>query len=169
MGNREGAWRARIRSIPLLQGLAGRVALVVFAAGLALLVLGVLLQAGKQHRQYTQMQQQLLRQTVQQASLLGAAGLGDIGSHFPDTDPSHAGADSNGDAEPEVWSVLATSMHGAMLDLKALDPDVHRTLTGRGNERVLRSTRDLAARRRLDEVRYLVVPGVNDSPTAARR
>ncbi len=70
MGNREGAWRARIRSIPLLQGLAGRVALVVFAAGLALLVLGVLLQAGKQHRQFTQMQQQLLRQTVQQASLL---------------------------------------------------------------------------------------------------
>jgi len=27
-------------------------------------------------------------------ALLGAAGLGDIGQHFPDTDPSHAGADS---------------------------------------------------------------------------
>ena len=27
-------------------------------------------------------------------ALLGAAGLGDIGSHFPDTDPTHAGADS---------------------------------------------------------------------------
>ncbi len=27
-------------------------------------------------------------------ALLGAAGLGDIGSHFPDTDPSLAGADS---------------------------------------------------------------------------
>lgn len=27
-------------------------------------------------------------------SLLGAAGLGDIGTHFPDTDPAHAGADS---------------------------------------------------------------------------
>ena len=27
-------------------------------------------------------------------ALLGAAGLGDIGSHFPDTDPAHADADS---------------------------------------------------------------------------
>lgn len=27
-------------------------------------------------------------------ALLGAAGLGDIGGHFPDTDPAYAGADS---------------------------------------------------------------------------
>ena len=27
-------------------------------------------------------------------ALLGAAGLGDIGTHYPDTDPTHAGADS---------------------------------------------------------------------------
>lgn len=27
-------------------------------------------------------------------ALLGALGLGDIGGHFPDTDPAHAGADS---------------------------------------------------------------------------
>ena len=27
-------------------------------------------------------------------ALLGAAGLGDIGKHFPDTDPAYAGADS---------------------------------------------------------------------------
>lgn len=27
-------------------------------------------------------------------ALLGAAGLGDIGSHFPDTDPTYCGADS---------------------------------------------------------------------------
>jgi 2-C-methyl-D-erythritol 2,4-cyclodiphosphate synthase len=29
-------------------------------------------------------------------ALLGAAGLGDIGAHFPDTDPRYAGADSLG-------------------------------------------------------------------------
>ena len=31
-------------------------------------------------------------------ALLGAAGLGDIGQHFPDTDPRYAGADSIGAA-----------------------------------------------------------------------
>ena len=29
-------------------------------------------------------------------AVLGAAGLGDIGTHFPDTDPAYAGADSIG-------------------------------------------------------------------------
>lgn len=72
--------------------------------------------------------------------------------------------DTNGDADPAVWSVLATSMHGAMVDLKALDPATHRALTGHDNERVLASIQDLAARQRLTEVRLLVVPGVNDSP-----
>lgn len=72
--------------------------------------------------------------------------------------------DSNGDAGPEVWEVLARSMDGAMIDLKALDPDVHRYLTGRGNERVLASIRRLADLGRLAEIRLLVVPGVNDTP-----
>jgi pyruvate formate lyase activating enzyme len=72
--------------------------------------------------------------------------------------------DSNGDAEPRVWDVLATSMHGAMIDLKALDPDVHHLLTGRSNALVLPAIRQLAAVDRLAEVRLLIVPGVNDTP-----
>jgi pyruvate-formate lyase-activating enzyme len=72
--------------------------------------------------------------------------------------------DSNGDAEADVWRVLATSMHGAMVDLKALDPAVHRVLTGRDNARVLASLRELARLRRLTEVRLLLIPGVNDAP-----
>lgn len=72
--------------------------------------------------------------------------------------------DSNGDAPPEVWEVLATSMDGTMVDLKALDPEVHRSLTGRPNDRVLASIRQLAALDRLTEVRLLVVPGMNDTP-----
>jgi pyruvate formate lyase activating enzyme len=83
------------------------------------------------------------------------------------TDRATAGlsrlVDTNGDADPEVWEVLARSMHGAMVDLKALDPDVHRTLTGRSNDRVLRSIVDLAALGQLEEVRMLVVPDVNDT------
>ena len=72
--------------------------------------------------------------------------------------------DSNGDAEPNVWNMLATSMHGAMIDLKALDPDVHLALTGRPNRRVLASLRQLTELDRLAEVRLLIVPGANDEP-----
>jgi pyruvate-formate lyase-activating enzyme len=70
--------------------------------------------------------------------------------------------DSNGDADPEVWDMLAAVMDGAMIDLKALDPDVHLALTGRPNDRVLASIRQLAALDRLAEVRLLIVPGAND-------
>ena len=40
-------------------------------------------------------------------ALLGAAGLGDIGSHFPDTDPAHAGADSRVLLQRALAAVLA--------------------------------------------------------------
>jgi pyruvate formate lyase activating enzyme len=72
--------------------------------------------------------------------------------------------DTNGDAEPVVWDTLAGSMHGAMVDLKALDPEVHQVLTHRDNARVLASIRQLAELGRLHEVRLLVVPGINDTP-----
>lgn len=83
-------------------------------------------------------------------------------------DPATAGltrlVDSNGDADPDVWDVLATSMHGAMIDLKALDPDVHYLLTGRSNARVLATIEQLTELDRLAEVRLLIVPDVNDTP-----
>ncbi|HUG73883.1 MAG TPA: EAL domain-containing protein, partial [Steroidobacteraceae bacterium] len=52
-----------------------RTAWAVFAGGLLLLVLSVLLQAGKQHRQYRDMHQQQLRQSAQQAALAMRARL----------------------------------------------------------------------------------------------
>ncbi len=70
--------------------------------------------------------------------------------------------DSNGDTDPHTWELLASAMDGAMIDLKAIDPDVHRVLTGRSNDRVLASLRRLTALDRLTEVRLLVVPGAND-------
>jgi 2-C-methyl-D-erythritol 2,4-cyclodiphosphate synthase len=46
-------------------------------------------------------------------ALLGAAGLGDIGQHFPDTDPAYRGADSRvllervmGDLAERGWCVV---------------------------------------------------------------
>lgn len=77
--------------------------------------------------------------------------------------------DSNGSAPPEIWDRLLPVMDGAMIDLKALDADVHRRLTGQPNDAVLASIRHLAAARRLYEVRLLLVPGENDAAAALGR
>lgn len=71
--------------------------------------------------------------------------------------------DTNGHALPRVWDELVPVTDGFMVDLKALDPQVHRRLTGRGNSLVLDSIRYLHERGRLHEVRLLLVPGFNDT------
>ncbi len=72
--------------------------------------------------------------------------------------------DTNGGCTRDVWDHLLPVLDGAMVDLKALDDDVHVALTGRSNNRVLDSIRHLAAAGRLYEVRLPLVPGVNDDP-----
>lgn len=71
--------------------------------------------------------------------------------------------DTNGHALPRVWDELLPVTDGFMVDLKALDPEVHRRLTGRDNALVLDSIRHLHEHGRLAEVRLLLVPGFNDS------
>lgn len=71
--------------------------------------------------------------------------------------------DSNGDTEPATWDLLDPVMDAAMLDLKCLDDDLHRRLTGSSNAAVLASLRRLAAARKLYEVRLLLVAGLNDA------
>jgi pyruvate formate lyase activating enzyme len=70
--------------------------------------------------------------------------------------------DTNASAERGVWDGLAPVMDGAMVDLKCLDPDRHRELTGQPNDNVLASIRHLARIGRLAEVRLLVIPGQTD-------
>jgi len=70
--------------------------------------------------------------------------------------------DSNGSAPRRVWDLLLPVMDAAMIDLKAFDPSTHFALTGVDNEAVLESIVYLAERRRLYEVRLLVMPGHND-------
>ena len=50
-------------------------------------------------------------------ALLGAAGLGDIGQLFPDTDPAHAGADSRALLREVVERVAALGFVAANADL----------------------------------------------------
>jgi pyruvate-formate lyase-activating enzyme len=77
--------------------------------------------------------------------------------------------DSNGCADDRVWDLLLPLTDGVMLDLKALDVDVHRELTGTDNRAVLHSLDRLADSGALAEVRLLVVPGHNDSEDLLRR
>ncbi len=76
--------------------------------------------------------------------------------------------DSNGAAPASVWRSLLPVTDGVLLDLKALDPSVHRYLTGADNAQVLRSIRRVAASGKLYEVRLLLVPGTNDDPATLR-
>jgi pyruvate formate lyase activating enzyme len=71
--------------------------------------------------------------------------------------------DTNGHALPRVWDELLPVTDGFMVDLKALDPEVHRRFTGRDNALVLDSIRYLHEHARLHEVRLLLVPGFNDT------
>ncbi len=87
-------------------------------------------------------------------------------------DPGTAGLsrflDTNGDADPWVWDLLAPLLDGVMVDLKALDDDMHVVLTGASNTRVLASIERLAGDGLLAEVRLLLVPGLNDGRAALR-
>ncbi|WP_341679097.1 2-C-methyl-D-erythritol 2,4-cyclodiphosphate synthase [Niveibacterium sp. SC-1] len=49
-------------------------------------------------------------------AILGGAGLGDIGRHFPDTDPRYAGADSRVLLREAMKSVLAAGWQVANVD-----------------------------------------------------
>ena len=77
--------------------------------------------------------------------------------------------DSNGATELQVWDDLAPVMDGAMIDLKCLDPDIHRSMTGQPNDEVLASIVHLQRLGLLYEVRLLLLAGVNDDPLLLRR
>lgn len=77
--------------------------------------------------------------------------------------------DTNGCADAGTWDVVAPVMDAAMVDLKCLDPVIHRSMTGHGNAEVLASIRRLHALGKLYEVRLLLLAGVNDDPALLRR
>ena len=77
--------------------------------------------------------------------------------------------DSNGDTPTSTWARLAPVTDGVMLDLKALDDEMHVVLVGHSNARVLASIADLAGRGLLQEVRLLLVPGLNDADDVLER
>lgn len=77
--------------------------------------------------------------------------------------------DSNGATERHVWDDIAPVTDAAMIDLKCLDPDIHREMTGQPNHEVLASIEHLEQLGLLYEVRLLILAGVNDHPELLRR
>jgi len=98
------------------------------------------------------------RQPTFVAALFAAIGADDDLGHLTRF------VDSNGSAPLEVWNQLLLVTEGAMIDLKAFDPEVHERMTGQSNEPVLASLRHLTAHDRLHTIRLLLVPGLNDDP-----
>jgi pyruvate formate lyase activating enzyme len=77
--------------------------------------------------------------------------------------------DSNGGCDTGLWDRLAPVLDGVMIDLKCLDPRLHRELTAQPNDRVLASIGRLHQLGLLYEVRLLLVGGLNDDPALLRR
>jgi len=77
--------------------------------------------------------------------------------------------DSNGACPMSTWTTLGPMLDGAMIDLKCLDPEIHRSMTGEPNDEVLASIRHLQRMGKLYEVRLLLLAGVNDEPALLRR
>lgn len=77
--------------------------------------------------------------------------------------------DSNGSASLAAWEQLLPVTDGAMIDLKALNPEVHRQLTSVTNEAVLATIEELYKRGKLTEVRLLLIPGYNMDLEQLRR
>jgi pyruvate formate lyase activating enzyme len=56
-----------------------------------------------------------------------------------------------------------------MLDLKHIDPDGHRDLTGHGNEGILSFAKYLEQKQIPVWIRHVVVPGITDNPALLQR
>ena len=72
--------------------------------------------------------------------------------------------DSNGYLPVSTWESILPEIDGAMIDLKAMDTNLHKWLTDRDNKRVLDSIRLLNKHNKLTEIRFLAIPDMTDTP-----
>ena len=70
---------------------------------------------------------------------------------------AHILIDTNGQISGERLEQLLTVVDGLMIDVKSVDPDRHRFLTGVGNEQVIRSFRQALSAGKLAEVRTVIL------------
>ena len=70
--------------------------------------------------------------------------------------------DSNGSASLETWQKLLEVTDSTMIDLKAINSELHFELTQADNTQVLKSIRYLWEQDKLYEIRLLIIPDKND-------
>lgn len=71
--------------------------------------------------------------------------------------------DTNGSYDFSGDEALTEAMDMVMLDIKSFDPEEHKMLTGMSNEIVLKNAAYLAKKRKLYEIRTVIVPGLLDN------
>ena len=81
----------------------------------------------------------------------------------------HVCIDSNGGVWNEYVEELLGLVDLVLLDVKQIDCEHHRELTGRSNEQTLRTAAWLEANGRPFWLRYVLVPGISDAEADIRR
>lgn len=76
----------------------------------------------------------------------------------------HAAVDTSGYAPAEVLKEIAPLADLFLFDLKAVDPELHRRLTGVRNRRILENLRTLDRMRRPTMVRFPLIPDFTGAP-----
>ena len=76
--------------------------------------------------------------------------------------------DTNGTIDFAGKQDLLDVTDGVLLDIKAYDSDIHRKITGTGNETVIANARLLATIGRLEEIRCVICPSLYDGKHSVR-
>ena len=67
------------------------------------------------------------------------------------------------------WKELMSMTDLVMLDIKHIDDENHKSLTGQTNENILAMAKELAKMGKKMWIRYVLVPGINDTDDVANR
>lgn len=75
----------------------------------------------------------------------------------------HALIETSGFSSPEVFARLAGAMDMVIMDLKVMDPEIHRRYVGADNAPILKNLSQLKKMNKLFRIRVPLIPNVNDS------
>lgn len=75
----------------------------------------------------------------------------------------HALIETSGFSSPEIFKKVAEAMDMVIMDLKVMDPEIHKRYVGADNAPILRNLEQLKAMGKLFRIRVPLIPTVNDT------